>query len=220
MLHGFRNMAMLGGLAPAAPDVAVVSVATFAASATASSHNVTLPSSSAGNLLIMVLRAGTTTTATRPTGWDEVVTPRNSTGVTYIWKRTATGSEGATVSVSLSTSIRCTAVTYSISGVTQGVEGTFAATNVNNPPSQSASWGTDRNLFIAVMTNRRSDSSVTAAPTNYGSLTTIAPASDTATSRTRVSTATRILTAASDDPGAFTTSGTIDTPHSATLVVR
>jgi hypothetical protein len=220
MLAGLRSAGIFGALQPvSAPDVNVVAVATYAASSTASTHNVTLPSYSVGDLLVMVLRAGTTTTATRPDGWD-VAASRSSTGDSYIWYRTATGSEGSTLSVSLSSSIRMSAVTYSVSGVTQGIEAAFTGSNTNNPPSITASWGSDRNLFIAVLTNRRSDSTVTAAPTNYGSLQSAAPASNTGTSRTRVSTATRILTAASDDPGAFTTSGTIDTPHSATIVIR
>jgi hypothetical protein len=202
-----------------ASELTIESTATYQLNTLTTPQSVTLPSGiQAGDLLVMVIRAGSTTTLTRPGGWDEVAT-RSSTGVTYIWKRTANGSEGATVSVTLSTGTRMSAITYRVSGWVEGVEATFTGSNVNNPPSQTASWGSKRNLFIAVMTNRRSDSSVTAAPSGYGNLLTITQASDTGTTRVRVSTAHLFVEGATSDPAAFSTSGTINQPHSATIVI-
>jgi hypothetical protein len=198
----------------------VADTATFQQGTTTTTHNVTLPSSiSAGNLLIMVFRAGDTVTATTPSGWT-LLDSRSSSGVTYIWYKVATGSEGATETVTTASSIRSSAITYRITGYTGTPEALFASTNVNDPPEITTSWPATKNLFIAVLTNRRSDSTVTAAPTNYSNLLTIAPASNTGINRSRVSTATREVDGATEDPGAFTTSGTIDSPHSATIAVQ
>jgi hypothetical protein len=168
----------------------------------------------------MAFRAGTTSTATLPTGWS-LLASRSSTGVSYLWYRWANGSEGATVSTTLNTGVRASALCYRISGAdsSRNPQATWAATNVNDPPSQTASWGSYDNLFLAVLTNRRTDSNVTGAPTNYTDLVTVASASNVNTSRTRISAAQRFLAAASDDPLAFTTTGTIDIPHAATVVV-
>lgn len=198
----------------------IESTATYQSNSTSTNpHPVTLPSGIAsGDLLIMILRCGSTATATTPTGWT-LLSSRSSSGVSYIWYKVASGSEGSTVNVTTSTGIRCAAITYRISGAAETPEASFASTNVNNPPSLSASWGDRDNLFLAVLTNRRSDSTVTAAPTDYSNLLTISQASNTGTTRSRVSSASRLLSSASDDPGAFSTSGTIDNPHSATIVI-
>lgn len=203
----------------------VVATATYAAGSTTTSHPVTLPANiQAGDLLLMVMRPGGTAGVNvggYPSGWTLLGT-RGSSGNTYVWYKEALGTEGASVTVTTSASIRATAVTYRIAaGSWQGLaEIAFAGTNVNNPPALTPSWGKSPNLFIAAMTNRRSDSNVTAAPTDYDGLITIAPASSDQTTRTRVSSARRELFDDGDDPLAFTTTGTIDNPHSATLAIE
>lgn len=201
----------------------IVNSATFQSnSTTGTTRAVTLPVSRVvGNMMVMVFRAGGTITATPPAGWSEIGS-RSNNGTTYIWGRIVDGTEDSTATVTISSAARAAAITYQIQN-TNGlgdVVCTFAGTNVNNPPSGTATWGTDNNLFIAVMTNRRSDSTVTGVPANYTGLLTITQTSSTLTSRSRVSTAHRSLSEESDDPAEFTTSGTIDSPHSATIVIR
>lgn len=195
--------------------------ATYTTDSTIASHSVNLPTGiQSGNLLIMIFRAGSAVTVSSgPSGWT-LLGSRNSNGVTYVWYKTADGTEGSTVTVTTGSSIHAAAISYRISGWGGTPEIAFAGSNVNDPPSLSPSWGSAETLWIAVMTNRRSDSSVSAAPTSYTGLITISQASNIGTDRSRVSSAHRFLTAASEDPGAFTTSGTIDNPHSATIAVK
>lgn len=184
-------------------------------------HSVTLPSGiSANDLLIMVFRAGSSETASTPSGWT-LLDSRNNNGVTYIWYKTATGGEGSTVTVTTGNGIRAAAITYRISNWDGTPEISFTGSNTNDPPSISPSWGnTTGTLFLATLTNRRSDSNVTGSPTDYSGLLTISQSSSSMTSRSRVSTAHRFLDAASENPGAFTTTGTIDNPHSATIAIQ
>ena len=141
------------------------------------------------------------------------------TGRTTIFYRIADGTEGLTATLTTGTTVRSAHISYRITGH-NGIEGVFATTNVNDPPSLSPSWGSAKTLWLAMMTNRRSDSTVTGAPTNYTGLITQANASSTMTSRQRVSSAQREPEASSEDPGSFATTGIIDTPHSATVAIR
>jgi hypothetical protein len=201
----------------------ISSTATFAASVGATTHSVTLPSSIvSGNLLIVILRVGTgtgTITATTPAGWT-VLGSRNSTGITYAFYKIATGAEGATVSVTVSAAAYLSAISYNITNYTGVPEISFESTNINNPPSISSSWNATKNTFISVLTYRRSDGTADTAPTNYSTLLTAKPTSSTNTNRASIATAVRNYESKTDDPAAFTTTGTIDTPHSATIVVR
>lgn len=193
---------------------------TYQTNSTPTSHAVNLPASiQAGDLLLVVFRAGSTATASIPGDWS-LLGSRNSTGVTYVWWKEATGSEGATVTVTSDSSIRAAAISYRISNWSGTPEIAFTGSNTNNPPSLSPSWGEADTLWIAGLTNRRSDSSVTGAPSDYSNLITISQTSSTLTSRSRVSTASRSFTAASNDPEAFSTSGTINSPHSFTIAVE
>ncbi len=198
---------------------AIAATSTYQNSSAATSNNVTLPSGiQAGDLLMLVFRGGSTATASTPSGWSLLSSIDSTTlGHTYIWYKTASGSEGATVAIT-STNIRVAAIGYRISGWTGTPE--IATSTTNDPPALSPSWGTADTLWIAGMTNRISNSSVTAAPANYSNLITIAENGSGATSRSRVSTANRSLTASSDDPGTFTTSGTIDSPEAFTIAIK
>jgi hypothetical protein len=198
----------------------VMDVATYQVDTTITSHDVTLPSDIiSGDLLIMIWRAGgTTDVSTPPSGFTQLGT-RNSNGITYIWYKIATGAEGGTITVTTAANTRATAITYKIRNAVNTPEIQVLNSNTNNPPSITASWGSADNLFIAWMTNRRSDSTVTGAPTDYVQLTTITQPSNTNLTRARISTAHRYVTGTTDDPSAFTTSGTIDNPHSGTIVI-
>ena len=171
-----------------------------------------------GDLLIMLFKPGSTGVPTTPTGWT-LLASRLSTGNSYIYYKISDGTEGSLVNVTL-TSAYVSAITYRISNYTGVPEASFAATNVNDPPSLTTSWSSTKNLFIAACTTRSSDDAFTVAPAGYSNLLTTGNASNGSTTHTRVATATKQVDGQTDDPAAFTITGTLDNPHSATIVVR
>ena len=171
-----------------------------------------------GDLLIMVLKVGSTGTATTPTGWT-LLSSRSSTGNSYIYYKISDGTENNHTNVTISTA-HASAITYRISNYEGTPEASFAATNVNDPPSLTTSWSSTKNLFIAACTTRQSNNAFTAAPTGYSNLLTIGDPSTGTTTHVRLATAVKEANAATDDPAAFTTTGTLDNPHSSTIVVK
>src|SRR5690606_10862137 len=70
----------------------IESTATYQSNRT-SNHNVSLPSGiQEDDLLVMVFRAGSNTSASTPSGWSLLASRTNQNGYSYIWYRTATGS--------------------------------------------------------------------------------------------------------------------------------
>jgi hypothetical protein len=180
---------------------------------------VTMPSNIiTGDLLIMVLKIGSTGTATTPTGWT-LLSSRSSTGNSYIYYKISDGTETNHIDVTVSTA-HASAITYRISNYEGTPEASFAATNVNDPPSLTTSWSSTKNLFIAACTTRQSNNAFTAAPTGYSDLLTIGDPSTGTTTHVRLATAVKEANAATDDPAAFTATGTLDNPHSATIVIK
>src|SRR5690606_23166312 len=73
-----------------------------------------------------------------------------------------------------------------------------------NPPSKTASWGAEENLFLTLIGSSANTMTFSGAPTNYTSL-----ASTTASSgggASNAGSAVRQYTSATDDPATFTTS--------------
>ena len=171
-----------------------------------------------GDLLIMVVKLGSTGTATTPTGWT-LLASRSSTGNSYIYYKISNGTENNSVDLTV-TSSHVSAITYRISNYEGTPEASFAGTNVNDPPSLTTSWSSTKNLFIAACTTRQSNNAFTAAPSGYSNLKTIGDPSSGTTTHVRLATATKEVNAATDDPGAFTTTGTLDNPQSATIVIK
>lgn len=96
---------------------------------------------------------------------------------------------------------------------------TPSAVNGNpNPPTVTAGWGAEDNLYIAACAAKNDDGTVDAAPTNYTNLTSTISGGGTNDGAT-VGTARRELNASSDNPGVFTLSET--ERHTAqTVVIR
>jgi hypothetical protein len=171
-----------------------------------------------GDLLLMVVKLGSTATATTPTGWT-LLSSRSSTGNSYIYYKISDGSETNHIDVTV-TSSHVSAITYRISNYEGTPEAGFAATNVNDPPSLTTSWSSTKNLFIAACTTRQSNNAFTAAPTGYSNLLTIGDPSSGTTTHVRLATAVKEANSDTDNPAAFTTTGTLDNPHSATIVIK
>jgi hypothetical protein len=114
-----------------------------AVSTAGSSHAINLPASIvAGELLLIVTAKGTPaiTNAGFNTlaGWTEIVDEIVSLGIT-IWARTATGSEGATVTMTSDQNIRSASIAYRIAGAqpvaTQAPELSTVATGSSTSPN-------------------------------------------------------------------------------------
>lgn len=197
----------------------VEATATFENSTQATSHDVTLPSTiEAGNLLVMIARLNTGTVGAPP-GWsvlgDDGLLGATSTGSQAVFTKIATGSEGATANVSASGAAGCVAITYEISGWSDVVA--LVADATEDPPNLAPWFGAQDTLWIANMASlRTNDWSVSAAPTNYSNLLEAANPSVSASSVGMVS-AERTLNAASENPGTFTISGTLDSEDALTI---
>lgn len=147
-------------------------------------------------------------TLSTPGGWTEILGTVVSDLRSYTYTKTASGSEGSTLNITVSgASALFSQVSMRISGWTgtPTAAETTGSLSALNPPNVTASWGSDNNLFIALGSAQNStDSSfvITAAPTNYSSLvvgdTTITAAAGAAF---------RELTSASDNPGTMAYSG-------------
>lgn len=166
-----------------------------------------------GDLLIALVEVRNSGTWTKPTNWNDISTISQvgggSVGKLNGFYKIADGTEGggtATWTAGTSTTaIWQTIRVTSWHGTTPPEATTASGDSTNaNPPSESPSWGSDDNLWIAVAGNAATGETTgfTAAPTNYGSLQSNGASSGG--SSVNVATATRQLTAASDDPGNFT----------------
>ncbi len=202
-----------GGAPPPASLAIVTSTAYTNGDSQSTSHSVTLPSSIAsGNLLLLICGINGTPTVTDPAGWTVTLSAAN--GDTWrIYSKIATGSEGSTVSVSLSSAQRMGCANYQISGNRNGTSSSEievsstvdANTATPDPPSLSPSWGSAENLWFAISFTSDTNSTLSSNPTNY-SLGQISGFNGTGSggAGTGAAVAVRLLTATSEDPGVFT----------------
>ena len=204
----------------ATPTVSEVTESNNASTST--TLTVSLPSPSVGDLLLMYLSCteptlGSDCDPVLPGGWTTYEIVNIGTfGEFMVIGKDATGSEGASVAVTAGTASTFSAQVYRV--LAANWEGTLATavdcTAVANvgadsnpdPGAVTAGWGSDTNLFIAYYGAADDDETQSAVPTSYGSgVDTISGAG--MDSGNTVGTATRALTAASDNPDTFTISG-------------
>lgn len=186
---------------------------TGGSNAASTSHDLTLPSFSAGDLIIVNAFAVNTPDFTwtfdgatdKWTQLWQVDYPGYARGNCKY--RVMQGGDGSTLTIGLSLSRK---FAYSIVKVT-GWHGTQAPecgtgyneySNVQNPPSVTASWGSADNLFLAFDAND-SRPITSGLPTNYTGFDAHGAVNDVACART----AYRQYASASDDPSAFTATG-------------
>ena len=185
---------------PSVSDITQTSNSTAQAS-----HSVDLPATVDANDLLILIVAGYQRSITTPAGW----TSKSSSGYQGIFVKKAAGTEdGGTVTVEFDGDVPLAAQVYRIaasswsqdvSNVQVGTEAT-GATKTPDPPSVTASWGSDDNLFIESAGSYNDDQEMSAASTNYTNLTnTISGGGDNA--GCGVATARRELASDSDDPG-------------------
>lgn len=190
----------------AAPVVQSVTQTSFASSTT--SHNVNIPAVSTGDLLLVLIGFDVNYTITTPSGWTQLFTVANGgwSSMAAYYKIVPSNASATTVDFVSSTATTMGAQTYRITGASSPISaGTSVAygtlVNQPNPPSLNPGWGTKDTLWIA-MANQNQSSTITSVPTNYANgLTTNGAGGGI------IHSATRTTTAASEDPGVFTFSG-------------
>lgn len=179
----------------------------------------------AGNLLIAAVVNGGGASLSWPAGWTELFDQNGGTAGQSAAYRFADGSEGASINCTLSGASAIAAMAaWRITGhhastpPEVGTPPAVSSTSTPNPPSLTASWGAESNLWIA-FTGIEGLRTVSAYPSNYG-LSQIEQQSDgTATVDMTIGAAARQIAAATENPGTFTWDGT-DNAVAQTIVVR
>lgn len=142
------------------------------------SHSVNLPSGIVdGDLLIVSVswnEGGTTSTF--PAGWTRLITRQQININQDIHYRQADGTEGATITVTLTTAEFLIGLAYRFSGAelvaTQAPQAASAGLNSDlrpDPPNLTPTGGAKDYLWLATMT-KNSSSGLSDTPDNYGSL--------------------------------------------------
>jgi len=192
--------------------------------AAGSPSNVNLPASIvAGNKLVILLGVAGNQTVTTPAGWT-ASSPLATSGGTagadrrlYVFEKTASGSEGATVAISSTgTTGGGMAIAYQINGSSSatlyangGAASTVAPDPPNNNPGSSAAT-----LWIAAAVKRESvDAS--GAPSGYANLVVSRNGSNISGMA-----ADKTSTASSEDPGTFSGFSVSDNYAAVTLGFR
>ncbi len=171
------------------------------------SHIFTLPGNIvSGNLLLMFATydppAGT---ITWPGGWTQVYSfGTGDFGTGQLYKRTADGTEGTTITVTTGTAASSVHTSYRVTATSLTVEAaTFTGTNtaIPDPPNLTPTWGTKDTLWFAVTQYGSGTRFVDVYPTNYTN-----GRNDNWDDSGGVGqgTAIRQLNATSENPGIFT----------------
>jgi hypothetical protein len=149
-----------------------------------------------------------------PVGWTEQYDLASGTnGRTCVYYKVATGSEGATEIFTLQNGASQGSWTVMRVDTFAGTP-EFAVSNEDSldGPSITASWGVDKNLFLAAVSGQ-GNQTVSGYPANYTAL------NGSAGGNGHCWVASREIEAATDNPSAFTMSGTTDA-RSVTAVIR
>jgi len=191
------------------PTVAATNTSTGGPGTT---HTISLPAGIvSGDLLIIFFTTaqywGKLGTLTDPSGWTRLGTAGDGggfddAGLTVFYK-VATGSEGSTVDVGTTSSVRSAHISLRITGPcgTPQISTFDTGSGDPNPPSLTPSGGARDYLWIAAGSVKGTSQSVSAYPTNYtgNNLFKDNPGGE----GTNAMVATRQLNATSEDPGTF-----------------
>jgi len=132
---------------------------------------VPLPSGcSIGDLVVLCIGSYGGASINTPAGWSSIVSYRSGNASLKCIYKTIDGAEGAGVTISSSSSTHIAVNAYRISGASEDIEYAVTGTSGNrvNPPSCNASWGVDKNLWLAVGVEYSYQISMS-APANYSS---------------------------------------------------
>lgn len=190
-------------------------------------HSILLPPNVAsGDLLLGAIAvSGAGATFSWPAGWielaDTAVTAGNQDVGFSAAYRVADGSEGSTVAVTSSASMRSAHQTWRITGALSppeiAVDAGGGNSGIASPPGLSPSWGAADTLWLAMLATS-APRSHSGYPANYtGGVNT-----ETGTTAAHVAlrTAQRALNTSSEDPGNFTFGTTATSWVIATVAIR
>lgn len=194
----------------------VQAVAETAVSTASTTHTINLPASiAAGDLLILILSKGSVAaTINAHADWTELLDENLAIGF-YIAYRWATGSEGATTTLTSSANTRSATLAYRISGAadpaTQPPQIATTATGSSTTPNSdniSPTGGAKDYLFISTFgrggEEADDDTWVTAAPSGYSNLLQKACGVAGTNLGGMVAAAERAANTASENPLTFT----------------
>lgn len=144
------------------------SVSQQALATAATTHTVTLPTTAAGNLLLM--HVGSLGGAASATGWTALATPANNTTTGTLLAKVATGSE-TTVDVTLAASSVCSVLIYQAwawGGTLADDVDVNSRADINTDSSTlsvTAGWGAADNLMIGMVAYGDDNAAITGYPT-------------------------------------------------------
>jgi len=189
------------------PTVAATNTSNVSLSTT---HVVSLPASiSAGDLLMVFFLVHEDPSVTTPDGWTllKSITDGYADHKLYVFYKVASGSEGASVTITIGTARRSAGISFRITGHSGAPEVSTGATGMNYNPDPDAltpSGGAKDYLWIALCKNGTAEAPI-AYPTNYTG-NNLWKASNNGTDYPPVlAVATRELNASSENPGTFET---------------
>lgn len=176
--------------------------ATYNPGTTVALQPVTLPSGiQAGDILILACSTNGNVFPQQPAGWKTIINNPGGGGATdrclVVFSRLADGSEGATVTVDIGTTVPLCALTWRISGA-EDAEGASASgsSTTPNPPNLAPTWGIEDTLWLALTGPR--GSTISAYPGSYTQTRFVNSGT------ILVAGCERSLRAASENPGTFT----------------
>lgn len=227
-----RLLACLVGAALSLPSLAAFPVVESVATSNTgnATHATTMPATvNAGDLLIALscMENGASAQNT-VTDWTRPIYEASGSsggGAFGLYYKVAVGDEdGTSVSFTTTQSRETSIILYRISGWygsdTNGLSTSSSTpTATSDPPSVTASWGSDDNLFITFHCAFDDDANATAAPTNYSNLQNQISGGGVGLSASAAS-AERQLAASSDDPGVFTLDAAPGVYYTGTMVIR
>jgi hypothetical protein len=204
--------------APAAPDGLLAGSSTYASADASATHTIPLPGAS-GDLIVMAVCPGGSTSFSTPSGWSAVATRSqvsSSVGRAYIIAKISAGESSIELTISSSTSLAAAAV--AVASPHGDIVGAFTASNTTiDPPSVSTAWGSEDALALAFC--RPQLVTVTTAPIGYSELAATAVSEGSAVARS-CAWAAKAISGSSEDPGEFALSGSSDATYAATVLVR
>lgn len=182
------------------------------------SHPLNMPISiAAGDLLIAIVALGTNGTTNSISGWSRI--SGGDTNRNLVYAKIASGSEGSTQSLVLDPAKNCRAVVVRITGAHASMP---ELTTVNpggntatpDPPSETASWGALKNLWLAFTSVVGTARTVTSNPSGFSAV---------GSGSANVFVAQKNDEIATLDPGVFTLNGVVNVGTAGaigTIVVR
>ncbi|MCH6232820.1 MBG domain-containing protein [Cognataquiflexum rubidum] len=182
-----------------------------------SSHTISLPTGiQTGDLILVTFRIRDSRTVTSgPSGWNNLVDANNS-GRTYVYYKTAQGSS-ENFSIGLSGSSRIAVVSYRISNW-ENTPQVAVTSSGTNPPNLNPGWGESPALFLAGLTFRESDQSISGIPSGFSNLIVAENTSNESNRYFEVGLVQKFSSASSEDPSSFSSGGA--NPTSFTIAIK